>query len=145
MHNFKDTQGHSGHHGRPKVVVESYVMMTSSDGNIFRVIDPLCGNSPVTGEFPSQRPVTWGLDLFFDLRLNNGGVNNREAGDWIRHRAHYDVIVMWNLNAIWGLLRRGVYWNSHRTRIWRNLVGPKRTKSTTAILSSVQNLKISKN
>ena len=28
------------------------------------------GNSPVTGEFPSQRPVTRGSDSFFDLRLN---------------------------------------------------------------------------
>ena len=31
----------------------------------------LCvGNSPVTGEFPSQRPVTRGFDIFFDLRPN---------------------------------------------------------------------------
>ena len=31
----------------------------------------LCaGNSPVTIEFPAQRPVTWGFDVFFDLRLN---------------------------------------------------------------------------
>ena len=28
------------------------------------------GNSPVTGEFPSQRPVTPSFDIFFDLRLN---------------------------------------------------------------------------
>ena len=28
------------------------------------------GNSPVTGEFPSQRPVTQSFDVFFDLRLN---------------------------------------------------------------------------
>ena len=28
------------------------------------------GNSPVTGEFPTQRPVTRGFDIFFDLRLN---------------------------------------------------------------------------
>ena len=28
------------------------------------------GNSPVTGEFPSQRPVTRSFDVFFDLRLN---------------------------------------------------------------------------
>ena len=28
------------------------------------------GNSPVTGEFPSQRPVTWNFDVFFDLHLN---------------------------------------------------------------------------
>ena len=31
----------------------------------------LCaGNSSVTGEFPSQRPVTRSFDVFFDLRLN---------------------------------------------------------------------------
>ena len=31
----------------------------------------LCaGNSPVTGEFPSQRPVMWSFDVFFDLHLN---------------------------------------------------------------------------
>ena len=30
----------------------------------------LCaGNSPVTGEFPTQRPVTRSFDVFFDLRL----------------------------------------------------------------------------
>ena len=28
------------------------------------------GISPVTGEFPSQRPVTRSFDVFFDLRLN---------------------------------------------------------------------------
>ena len=44
-------------------------MMTSSNGNIFRVTDPLCPNSPVTGEFPSQRPVTRSFDVFVDLRL----------------------------------------------------------------------------
>ena len=28
------------------------------------------GNSPVTGEFPAQRPVTRSFDVSFDLRLN---------------------------------------------------------------------------
>ena len=28
------------------------------------------GNSPVSGEFPAQRPVTGSFDVFFDLRLN---------------------------------------------------------------------------
>ena len=28
------------------------------------------GNSPVTGEFPAQRPVTRSFDVFFDLHLN---------------------------------------------------------------------------
>ena len=37
----------------------------------FSALLALCvGNSPVTGEFPSQRPVTRSLDAFFDLRLN---------------------------------------------------------------------------
>ena len=30
----------------------------------------------------------------------NGSVNNREAGDLIRHRAHYDVTVMYYHNAV---------------------------------------------
>ena len=49
---------------------ESHYMIASLNGNIFRVTGPLCGNSPVTGEFPSQRPVTRSFDVFFDLRLN---------------------------------------------------------------------------
>ena len=28
------------------------------------------GNSPVTGEFPAQRPVMRNFDVFFDMRLN---------------------------------------------------------------------------
>ena len=35
------------------------------------VLLALCaGNSPVTGEFPSQRPVTRSFDVFFDVLLN---------------------------------------------------------------------------
>ena len=37
----------------------------SSNGNIFRITGPLWANSPVTGEFPSQRPVTRNFDVFF--------------------------------------------------------------------------------
>ena len=46
------------------------VTMASSNGNIFHVIGPLCGTSPVTVELPSERPMTRGFDAFFDLRLN---------------------------------------------------------------------------
>ena len=57
--------------GSPASVVMDSItkiyMMTSSSGNIFRVTDPLCGNSPVTGEFPAQRPVTRSFGVFFDL------------------------------------------------------------------------------
>ena len=37
----------------------------------FSALLALCvGNSPVSGEFPAQRPVTRSFDVFFDLRLN---------------------------------------------------------------------------
>ena len=45
-------------------------MMTSSNGNVFRVTGHLCGNSPLPGEYPAQRPVTQSYDVFFDLRPN---------------------------------------------------------------------------
>ena len=45
-------------------------MMTSSNGNIFRVTGPLCGEFTGPGEFPTQRPVMRSFDVFFDLRLN---------------------------------------------------------------------------
>ena len=61
----------------------------------FSALLAICaGNSPVAGKFPAQRPVTRSFDVFFDLRRINGWVNNREAGDLRRYRAHHDVIVM---------------------------------------------------
>ena len=33
------------------------------------LLDLCAGNSPVTGEFPAQRPVMRSFDVFFDLRL----------------------------------------------------------------------------
>ena len=37
----------------------------------FSALLAICaGNSPVPGEFPTQRPVTQIFDVFFDLRLN---------------------------------------------------------------------------
>ena len=61
----------------PPTSIFPVFMMTSWNGNIFRVTD-LCagnspmtaGNSPVTGEIPSHRSVTRSFDVFFDLRLN---------------------------------------------------------------------------
>ena len=44
--------------------------MTSSNGNIFSVTGPLCGNSSVTSEFPSQKAMRQSFSVFFDLRLN---------------------------------------------------------------------------
>ena len=51
-------------------------------------------NSPVPGEFPAQRPVTRGFDVFFDLRLDKRLSKQSWAGDLRRHPTHCDVIVM---------------------------------------------------
>ena len=48
----------------------TFFMITSSNGNIFRVTGPLCGEFTGPGEFPTQRPVTRSFDVFFDLHLN---------------------------------------------------------------------------
>ena len=50
--------------------VHATLMIMSSNGNIFRVTGPLCGEFTGPGEFPTQRPVTRSFDVFFDLRLN---------------------------------------------------------------------------
>ena len=57
---------------RPDVVTlaKQIRMMTSSNGNISTLLAICEGNSPVTGEFPAQRPVTRSFDVFFHLRLN---------------------------------------------------------------------------
>ena len=63
----------------------------------FSALLAICaGNSPVSGEFPAQRPVTRSFDVFFDVRV---WVNTREAGDLRRYRIHYDVIVMLLINT----------------------------------------------
>ena len=69
----------------------------------FSALLAICaGNSPVTGEFPAQRPVTRSFDVFLDLRPINDWVNNREADDSRRYRGHYDVSVMYPLLLIHG-------------------------------------------
>ena len=61
----------------------------------FSILLAICaGNSPVTGEFPTQRPVTWSFVVVFDLRLNKRLSKNGEAGDLRRNRDIYDVTVM---------------------------------------------------
>ena len=48
----------------------------------FSALLALCaGNSPITGEFPTQRPVTRSFDVFFDLRLNKW-LSKQSRGWW---------------------------------------------------------------
>ena len=73
--------------------------------NTFSALLALCaGNRPVTGEFPSQRPVTRNFDVYFDLRLNKG-LSKQSWGWWFETPSRqYDVTVMdkwWSHRTIW--------------------------------------------
>ena len=64
--------------------------------------------SPVNSPHKGQ----WRGALMFSLICTwiNGWVNNREAGDLTRHRALYDVIVMWRTDLL------------HSKRCWQSFV-----------------------
>ena len=48
---------------------------------MFSALLAICaGNSPVSDEFPAQRPVTQSFDVFFDLRLNK--CLSKQSWDW---------------------------------------------------------------
>ena len=76
------------------------IMMTSSNGNIFRVTGHL------GGEFTGPRWIPhkgqWRGALMFTLIYAwiNDWVNNREAGGLRRYRGHYDVIVMMHMKRL---------------------------------------------
>ena len=61
-------------------------MMTSSNGNFSTLLALFAGNSPVTGEFPSQRPVT---QFFFIFSLVCAYTNG-----WIETPVIWDVIAL---------------------------------------------------
>ena len=49
----------------------------------FSALLAICaGNSPVSGEFPAQRPVTRSFDVFFDVRLI-GRLSKQPWGWWL--------------------------------------------------------------
>ena len=69
--------------------------MKSSNGNIFRVIGHLCGELSGHRWIPRTKASDAELWCFrWSASWINVWVNNREAGDLRRHRAHYDIIVM---------------------------------------------------
>ena len=85
------------------------IMMTSSNGNIFRVTGPLRGEFTGPGEFPTQRPVTQSFDVFFDLRLNKR--LSKQPWGW------------WFETPSWSLWRQcNVVWGSSNVHLWNELL-----------------------
>ena len=88
-------------------------MMTSSNANIFSVTGPLCGEFTGPRWIPRTKASDAELWCFlWSAHWINGWVNNGEAGDLRRHRAHYDVIIMLELNmsSLWTGDTLGHHW-----------------------------------
>ena len=117
-----------GEHSSPTSIFPVF-MMTSSNGNMFRVTGFFVGNSPVTagnspviGEFPSHRPVTRSFDVFFEqtaeLKITTPVI-------WVWHpyyttfnqviqitHSYYAISSWWNtvvphINGFW---QKSMYW-----------------------------------
>ena len=58
-------------HGRQLACLVREIPLWRHQMETFSALLSFCaGNPPVTGRFPSQKPVTWSFDVFFDLCLN---------------------------------------------------------------------------
>ena len=79
--------------------VASSIMMTSSNGSIFALLALCAGNSPVTGEFPSQRPWTRTFNVFFDLRPNKR-LNKQSRRFETPSRPLWRHCNLWNVGAV---------------------------------------------
>ena len=125
------------------------IMMTSSNGSIFRVTGPLCGEFTGPGDFPAQRPVTRSFDVFFDRRVNKR-LSKQLRGWWLetpswslwRHRnvyrTNYREINVYGVTTIISGIRASsakihaipywlsdmcVYWLAYRRlEIWKTVV-----------------------
>ena len=82
-------------------------MMKPSNGNISALLALRAENSPVTDEFPSQRPVTRSFNVFVDLHLNKR-LGKQSRGWWFetpsrslwRHSNENSVKVEWKNTKI---------------------------------------------
>ena len=71
--------------------IDTKIMMTSSNGNVFRITGHLCGKFSGHRWISLTKASDAELWCFFYLICAqiNGWVNNREAGDLRCHRAHF--------------------------------------------------------
>ena len=78
----------------------------------FSALLAICaGNSPVTGEFPAQRPVTGSFDVFFGLH-HNKRLSKQSWGWWFGTPSHplwHHCNVIWTLYSKETLKNMGIY------------------------------------
>ena len=113
--------------------------MTSSNGKIFSVAGPLCGE--VTGHRWIPRTTASDAELLCFLWSEpwiNSWVNNREAGDLRSHRAHYDAIVMSTNFQMEEMLRENFFLNSTTTVSFNIFLGRRLSSTPTIKLNSIR-------
>ena len=77
----------------------------------FSALLAICaGNSPVTGEFPAQKPATQSFDVFFDPRLNER--LSKQSWDWWFETPSHPL---WRHSNVHG-------WSSIKTRTFVSIV-----------------------
>ena len=75
------------------------------------------GNLAVTGEFPAQKPVTWGFGVFFDFRLNKR--LGKQRWDWwfempshpLWRHCNISPQISWTSTQLWGSQIERSTWN----------------------------------
>ena len=126
---------------------EIIVMMTSSNGNIFRVTGHFCGEFTGPGEFLAQKPVTRSFAVFSDLSLNKR-LSKQSRGWWFETQSrplwrHYYVLTIldtatysdlghhwfeyWKWRCSWWQLCHDLW--HRRLSLWQLPVTPMTTKS----------------
>ena len=88
----------------------------------FSALLALCaGNSPVTGEFPAQRPVTRNFDVFFDLHLNKR--LSKQSWGWWFETPSWSLWRHCNGRTVWYLLvLKCMNMCTGGTTVWHNTI-----------------------
>ena len=99
------------------MVLTVYDMKMSSNRNIFRITGPLWGESTSPCGFPSQRPVAWSLDVFFDLHLNKR-LSNHSRCKWFEMPLH----------SLWRHCNGSVPWGRFSTDLHHSITCIKKSR-----------------
>ena len=80
----------------------------------FSALLAMCaGNSPVPGEFPTQRPVTRSFDVYFDLRPDNR-LSKQSWGWWFETLSHS----LWRRRNVLHMRNADILRNMHTFLVW---------------------------
>ena len=139
------------------IEVAAYMLMMFSwwrhQMEAFSALLAICaGNSPVTGEFPAQRPVMRSFDVLFDLRLNER-LSKQSWGWWFetpsrplwRHSNVFSQPLRVTRVAIWGIpmgkaLLRKIIWYYFLCNKYERLINVRMMNEWTAVFQH-QNIK----